>query len=60
MVSHGKRIIGNADRTIRTAVKLYGAVKDVLPDSNIKRAAERGISEYGKIRAAIQTNAPLL
>jgi hypothetical protein len=60
VIHHAKRFIGNADRTIRTVGKLYSAVKDHLPPSKIKNAAEKGLSEYGKIREAIRSNAPLL
>ena len=60
IVCHSKRIIGNVDRTMRTVGAVYNAVKHVIPPSNIKAAAERGLSTYAEIRQAIRNNAPPL
>ena len=60
IVCHTKRFVSNVDRTMNTASKIYGAVKDVLPPSQMKTAAEKSLSGYQAIRDAIRSNAPLL
>ena len=60
IVCHTKRFLANADRTMHTASKVYGAVKDVIPPSSIKTAAEKTLSSYQAVRQAIRNNAPLI
>ena len=54
-IGRTRTIIGNIDRGIRTAARVYHAVKDHVPDSKIKKAAERGLSDYESVREKIRS-----
>ena len=60
MVSHTKAIVGSIDRGIRTAHHVFKAVKAHVPDGKIKRAAEKGLSDYESVREKIRSAAPPL
>ena len=54
-----KHMIGSIDRGIRTAGAIYKAVKHHVPDSKIKRAAEKGLSDYESIREKVRQGAEM-
>ena len=60
IVGHTKNIIGNIDKGIRTVHSVYKVVKHHVPDSKIKKAAEKGLSDYETIREKIRTASPPL
>ena len=59
LACRAKHMIGSLDRGIRTASRVYHAVKEHVPDSKIKRAAERGLSSYESIRDKVRQNADM-
>ena len=58
VISQTKSIVGNIDRGIRTASRVYHAVKQHVPDGKIKKAAEKGLSDYESVREKIRAAAP--
>ncbi len=54
-----KHMIGSIDRGLRTTSKVYHAVKQHIPDGKIKKAAERGLSDYEAIREKVRMNASM-
>ena len=58
VLSRTKAIVGNIDRGIRTAARVYHAVKEHVPDGKIKKAAEKGLSDYESVREKIRSSAP--
>ena len=59
LACRAKHMIGSLDRGIRTASRVYHAVKEHVPDGKIKRAAEKGISDYESIREKVRVNAQM-
>ena len=59
LACRAKHMIGSIDRGMRTASKVYHAVKDHVPDSKLKRAAEKGISDYESIREKVRQGAQM-
>ena len=55
-VGHTKSMLTNLDRGIRTAHKVFNAVKDVAPDGKLKSAAQRGFSDYEMVRQKLRIN----
>ena len=58
-VAQTRSMIGRVDRGVRIAGKVFHAVKEHLPPSKIKNAAEKGLSDYEAIREKIRANAPM-
>ena len=54
-IGHTKILVGNIDRGIRTAAKVFHATKEIIPDGKIKKAAEHGLSDDEDIRQKIRT-----
>ena len=54
-----KQALSGIDRGIRTAGRVYHAVKEMVPDSKMKRAAEKGLSDYESIREKVRQNAQM-
>ena len=50
-VRHG---IGKVDKAIHIGGRVFRAVKDHLPPSKIKNAAERGLSDYEAVREKVR------
>ena len=48
------------DRGIRASARVFHAVKEHIPDGKIKKAAERGLSDYESVREKIRFAAPLI
>ena len=59
VLSHTKAIVGSIDRGIRTTARVYHAVKEHVPDGKIKRAAEKGLSDYESVREKIRAATPM-
>ena len=59
LVSHTRHAIGSIDRGIRTTSKIFNAVKEHIPDGKIKRAAEKGVSDYESVREKVRQNAQM-
>ena len=55
VVGHTKCFIGQVDRGIRTGRRVFNAVKEVVPDGKIKRAAEKGFSDYEVLREKVRS-----
>ena len=60
IVAHTRTFVSNVDRGIRMAHHVYKAVKDHVPDSRMKRAAEKGLSDYESVREKIRGASPPL
>ena len=60
VVSHTKNILGKIDHGIRTVHSVYKVMKHHVPDGKIKKAAERGLSDYEAIREKIRNASPPL
>jgi len=45
-MSHLKRSVTSFGRAIHHGVKIFDATKHLIPDSELKRVASRGISTY--------------
>ena len=60
IVARTKNIVGHIDRGIRAAHTVYRAVAPHVPDSKIKRAAEKGLSDYESVREKIRMASPPL
>ena len=58
IIAHTRTIVGNIDKGIRTTGRVFNAVKQHLPDGRIKKAAERGLSDYESVREKIRAAAP--
>ena len=58
LVGHARHMIGNVDKGVRMTGRVFHAVKENIPDSKIKRAAERGLSEYEAVREKIRNANP--
>ena len=54
IASSVRRGIGHADRAIHVGAKVFHAVKDHLPPSKIKNAAEKGLSDYEAVREKVR------
>ena len=59
VLSHTKAIVGSIDRGIRTTARVYHAVKEHVPDGKIKRAAEKGLSDYESVWEKIRAATPM-
>ena len=59
MASRAAHIIGRLDRGIRTASRVFNAVKEHVPEGKIKRAAERGLSSYKSVREKVRQGAEM-
>ena len=59
LACRAKHMIGNIDRGIRTAGKVYHAVKEHVPEGRIKKAAEKGLSDYESIRERVRQGAQM-
>ena len=53
-VGHTKCLLTNLDKGIRTAHKVFNAVKDVAPDGKLKSAAQKGFSDYEMVREKVR------
>ena len=60
IVSHTRNIVGKIDQGIRAVHSVYKVMKHHVPSGKIKRAAEKGLSDYETIREKIRTAAPPL
>ena len=60
IISNTRALISNLDRGIRTTSRVFHAVKEHIPDGKIKKAAERGLSDYESVREKIRSAAPLI
>ena len=54
LASSVRRGIGHVDRAIHVGSKVFHAVKDHLPPSKIKNAAEKGLSDYEAVREKVR------
>ena len=59
LVVKGRNMISNLDRGIRTASKVYHAVKEHVPPGKIKSAAEKGLSDYESVREKVRQAAQM-
>ena len=63
LVLKGRHMISNLDRGMRTASKVFHAVKEHVPEGGnvgkIKRAAERGLSSYESVREKVRQGADM-
>ena len=50
-----KHMIGHVDRGIRFSGAVYKAVKHIVPDSKMKSAAEKGLSDYEAVREKVRS-----
>jgi hypothetical protein len=50
-VRHG---IGRVDKAIHLGGRIFHAVKEHLPPSKLKHAAERGLSDYEAVRQKVR------
>jgi hypothetical protein len=57
-IGHTKCIVGNIDRGIRTAARVFHATKDLVPEGRMKKAAEKGLSDYEAVREKIRAANP--
>ena len=60
IVAHTRTVVSNIDKGIRTAHHVFKAVKQHIPDGKIKKAAEKGLSDYESVREKIRSAAPPL
>ena len=58
VLAHTRTFIGNLDRGIRTTARVFKVVKHHIPDGKIKKAAEKGLSDYESVREKIRAAAP--
>ena len=58
IIGRTKTLIGSIDRGIRTTHQVFKAVKHLTPDSKLKAAAEKGLTDYETIREKIRSVAP--
>ncbi len=59
MANTARRVIGSVDKGIRTTNRVFQAVKQHIPDGRIKKAAEKGLSDYESVREKIRLNAQM-
>ena len=59
LVCKARSTISNLDRGMRTASRVYHAVKQHVPEGKIKRAAERGVSTYESVREKVRQGAEM-
>ena len=59
LACRAKHMIGSLDRGIRTFGRVYHAVKEHVPEGQIKRAAEKGLSDYESIRMKVRQGAEM-
>ena len=59
LVLKGRSMISQLDRGMRTASKVYHAVKEHVPEGKIKKAAEKGLSSYESIREKVRQGADM-
>ena len=60
IIANTRTFVSNIDRGIRTSGRVFNAVKKHIPDGKIKKAAERGLSDYESVREKIRFASPLL
>ena len=54
VAGHTKTLIGHVDKGIRTAGRVFHAVKDHIPDSQFKKIASKGFSDYETVREKVR------
>ena len=54
LAATARHFAGRADKAIHTTARIYHAVKEHIPESKIKSAAERGLSDYEAVREKIR------
>ena len=59
LVLRGRSMVSQLDRGMRTASKVYHAVKEHVPEGKIKKAAERGLSTYESVREKVRQGADM-
>ena len=57
-VGQARAVIGHLDHGMRVSRTVYDAVKRSVPEGKIKRAAERGLSDYEAVREKIRAANP--
>ena len=60
IIANTRALVSNLDRGIRTTSRVFHAVKEHIPDGKIKKAAERGLSDYESVREKIRSASPLI
>ena len=60
IIANTRALVSNLDRGIRTTSRVFHAVKEHIPNSKIKKAADRGLSDYESVREKIRSAAPLI
>ena len=60
IIANTRTLVYNIDRGIRTTGRVFHAMKKHIPDGKIKKAAERGLSDYESVREKIRSAAPLI
>ena len=60
IVANTRTLVSNIDRGIRTTGRVFNAVKQHIPDGKIKKAAERGLSDYENVKEKIRSASPLI
>ena len=55
IIANTRALVSNLDRGIRTTSRVFHAVKQHIPDGKIKKAAERGLSDYESVREKIRS-----
>ena len=60
IIANTRTLVSNIDRGIRTTGRVFNVVKHHIPDGKIKKAAERGFSDYESVREKIRSAAPLI
>ena len=53
-VGHAKTALGHVDRGIHYGSRVFQAVKPLVPEGKLKKAAKKGISDYESIREKIR------
>ena len=60
IIANTRALVSNLDKGIRTTSRVFHAVKEHIPDGKIKKAAERGLSDYESVREKIRSASPLI
>ena len=60
IIANTRTLLSNIDKGIRTTGRVFNAVKEHMPDGKIKKAVERGLSDYESVREKIRSASPLI
>ena len=54
LASHARRALGSIDKGIRFTGAVFHHTKHLVPNSKMKAAAERGLSDYAAVREKVR------